>query len=85
MSVYPVPLVGETSFAGVCIAICPCCCPSDRAVVLRLEDVCEYGCGLWREERFSHEAYLVVYYMMLVSLHKIVSEPYHPCSMPQLR
>jgi hypothetical protein len=61
MRVYPVPLVREAAFGGVCISIGPSCSAAYGAVVLGFKYLCKNGRSLWGEESFCEEAYLHVY------------------------
>lgn len=66
MCVYPMPLVGEVTFASVCVRVCPCCGAPDGAVVLGFEDLCEDGSRFGCEECLCHEADLIMDYADLV-------------------
>jgi hypothetical protein len=53
--IYPVPLVREVTFAGMRVGVSPGCCAAERAVILGLEDLREYGTSLRCKEALRHE------------------------------
>lgn len=65
MCVYPVPLVRETSFGGMCVSIGPSSGAAYRSVVLRLKDLRQDRRRVGVQEDFGHKANLVVYCLEL--------------------
>jgi hypothetical protein len=67
MRVYPVPLVRESSFRRVCVAIRPGSTAAYGAIILGLEDLGEDRSRFGTDEGFGHESNLVMYCLVLAA------------------